>query len=228
MTSAEMLARFKLLGRIPSVTQYPTDEQIYMLLSDAHDEVFRLVCAHAPQVNMGAPVQLTTSDGGYTYTFPGGIFPIGHVEVAARDGGRVLYGGTYFEGTLDFVAEGDRIRIPNGRSRAFASGPYARFCTPPAGLSASVEPTLKPALAHSLVVYRALEKFANIGGLKDPSPYREEFERIWLGDPSRGDGGLLYTLKSQFDTGNAAANPKYYASWWDWVDAVNATASNGL
>lgn len=229
--SEELLEKFKLYGQIPANTVYPTDAQIYGMLRDAQEYVMVEMASQAPHVNMGAPTQLSTSDGGYTYKFGTDtdgdpIFPIGHVEVAARDGGRILYGGTYFSGSLDFVAEGDRIRMPRGVAKTFASGPFARFVTPPGALNADNEPVLKPKHARILIVYRALVQWANIGGKKDPRPYQEEYDRIWYGEPEKGNGGLLYSLKSQFEQGNYASNPYYYAEWWNWLDAIHAEAGN--
>jgi hypothetical protein len=188
---------------------------VWDLLSEAQDHWMGILASTFPDSQYGAPVLMTTADGGYTYTFGNDlegqpIFPLGHVEIRLSRTGRVLIPSADF-GNGDFVMEGDRIRIPGGRSKTFSSGPYARFVTPPTKISASVEPVLKPRDARSLIVTRAGILWAIRGNLRDPRPW-EQLEAVqW--------GRIANQLATQFHLAGAqAVDDGSEDAWWHNID----------
>ena len=216
-TSAELLAGFKFFGMIPSTAETPTDAEVYVLLSKGQEKVFEMFAVHFPEVLYGAPGLMTTADGGYTYSFASSVFPYGSVEIRSSRSGALLTPTTDW-GEGDFVWEGDSIRIPNGKTRTFADGPYARCIAPPADITASVEPTLVPAMARALIMYYALYLWAERGaGMNqaDPNRYLGMFQSAWSGDPRiPGDTGILAVLKRQgYGSGMVAAGANGQPFW---------------
>jgi hypothetical protein len=210
----DLLARFQLRGQWPTQGAGPiTDIQIYQLLSDAQYDLYQDYAAHFPSILMGTPTQLTTADGGVTYTFgtdAGGdpIFPLA-CEVYAQVDGRALYASSFGNSAGDFVIEGSRIRAPQNVARSYNVGPIARWVTMPAAISATVGPTLQPKHARILIVLKALIKWANIGGIRDPQPYLEEYGDAW--------NRLLIALKTQFATRMQPAAVRDSRPIWSYV-----------
>lgn len=192
-----------------------TDAQWYALLTEAQQHWFSVVATHAPEWLYGAPTLLTSSDGGYTYDFPSGVYPVGHIEVLESTRGALLRPGPYWDPGADYTPEGDKIRICCGRTRTFASGPYARYATMPGVIDASTEPTLEPKEARRLLPYRACALWASQGGLRDPAFYLALEQKAWGGDPNLpGDVGILGGLKTQFFAFGASATPGSGGAWW--------------
>lgn len=216
-TSPDLLARFyRYLGRGNGGTFGPdelwTESRAYETLSDAYEQVVTDCAPVAPAAFMGAPVQLVTADGGVTFTWPDGAYPLGHAEVYARlSGNRELYASTYSSGNRDeFVIEGATIRTPGNRVHAYAAGPYGRAVFMPARLDASTNPTLAPDGARELILWRALAMAAEVAnGELDPAPWerkyteaRDRWFRVWA---------------TQYATvGNPALPGTVY--WWRSVD----------
>jgi hypothetical protein len=189
-------------------------DAIWDLLSEAQDYWMEILAATIPDPNYGAPVLMTTADLGLTYTFGldaegQAVFPVGHIELRESRNGRLLIPSADW-GNGDFVMEGDRIRIPGGRTRIFSAGPYARFVTPWTKISAAVQPTMKPARARALIVTRAAIIWAVQGGLRDPAPW-EKLEAVqW--------GVLANSLATQFHLSGAQAVDDYSDEWWKSID----------
>ena len=184
------------------------------LLSDAQDYWFRIFAATRPEPLYGAPVLMTTADLGYTYTFgldaegqP--IFPLGHVEIRESRTGRLLI-PTADWGSGDFVMEGDRIRIPGGRTKTFSTGPYARFVTPPTKINAATQPLLKPRDARILIVLRAAIMWANQGGLRDPKSWEQEEAVQW--------GAISSALATQYHLSGALSVDDGEDDWYRSID----------
>lgn len=205
-TAADLLSRCKALAMRPSLDLDMSDADWYELLSLAQEHWYTTFSVHCPDVLFGAPAKMTTSDGGYTYQFPSSVFALA-AELKTSPTGSLMIAGSDWDPYCDFVPEGDQIRIPNGRTRTFGNGPYARYITPPAAISASSEPTLKPTFARILLVYHALTLFALRGGMLDPAPYQLMEQKAWIGDPSIGDTGIIGTLKKQYFGRGMAAVP---------------------
>lgn len=189
-----------------------TDAQWYTLLSNAQHKAYRLFATHCPHVLMTAPTAMTSSDGGYTYGTPGGVYPLGLAELRHGRNGALLTPGADFSDAADFVWEGNQIRIPGGRTRTFANGLYIRYVAPPSSISASVEPTLTPDWARILLVYDAVAEWAGQGNVRDPSIWVEKYTKAAYGDGV--DIGILGALKGQLvnQGADAAQGGAYY--WW--------------
>lgn len=217
-TSAELLAGLNFYAMRPSSDEAITDAQKYALLSEGQAHVYGMFAVHFPEILYEAPTLLTTADGGATYTFASAIFPFGNVEIRSSRNGSLLIPGTDWDGNADYVWEGDRIRIPNGRTRTFTDGPYARYIKMPADISGSQEPVLEPAFARKLIMYYALYLWAERGGgvnQVDPNRFLGMFQSAWAGDPRlNGDVGILGMLARQgYGSGMAAISVQQQA-WW--------------
>lgn len=208
-TSAELLAGFKFFAMRSAVDESLTDAEIYILLSAAQQHSYGMFAIHFPEVLYEVPTIMTTADGGKTYTFASSVFPFGNVEIRSSLNGNLMIPGTNWDGNCDYVWEGDRIRIPNNRSRTFSAGPYARYIKMPSDITALVEPTLKPSFARPLILYYALYLWAERGGgvnQVDPNRYLGMFQSAWAGDPRlSGDAGIMGVLLRQgYGSGMAA------------------------
>lgn len=208
--SADLLARFKRYANRPTNDELLTDALAYALLTEAQTEELADLAALAPASQMGAPVLLTSSDGGVTYTFStdaqgNSIFPLA-CEVYAEVNGRELRACSW-NNWGDFVIEGDRIRMPGNVAQTFTAGPYARFVRADAEIDANTEPVLKPAPARIILVWKALIKFAAIGGLRDPAPFEENYaasKRQWV-----------TAIRTQFaDSTGVAMEGLTFPNWW--------------
>lgn len=219
-TSANLYERFlDYLGRgnggVMDADELWTATRVYRQLADAQEAVYTDLAPVVPQVLVGPPVLLTTADGGTTYTFGAGVYPIGHVEVYAQEsGGRELLASTYGTPSGDFVIEGGSIRAPGNRTRTYSNGPWARFVAYPARLTAAQEPSLQPAPARELILYRALADAANVSaGQTDPAPWEQRYaeaRRRWV-----------VQWQTQF---RSAGNQAFVANggpWWLGLDAMN-------
>jgi len=222
--SADLYDRFLLyLGRgnggVMDADELWTSARSYRALADAQEVVYSDVAPICPQAFVQAPVQLVTTDGGVTYTYPGSAYPIAHTEVYAQEtGGRQLYATSYGTWGGDFVIEGATIRTPGNRVRTYSSGPYARYAALPSRISSTVEPTLQPEPARELILFRALADAADVSaGMMDNSPWisryveaRKRWITVWQtqyrhqGTPSRG----------------VASSP-----WWLGLDALNGSGT---
>jgi len=219
-TSAELLAGFDFYAMRPDTDESILDAQKYTLLETGQEHVYGIFATHVPEVLYGAPALLTTADSGATYTFPGDIFPTGNVEIRASRNGELLIPTTDW-GTGDYVWEGANIRIPNGKTKTWSDGPYARFMVPAGTLDASNEPTLVPAKARVLILWYALYLWAERGGGQnqiDPNRFLGLFQSALSGDTRiPGDIGILGELKRQgFGSGMAALN--LADQWWRGPD----------
>lgn len=212
MTSAQMLARFKLLANRPSTDEAWSDANIYLLLEQAQREINIELAMHVPHANISAPTLLTSGDSGLTYTTASDV--IGGLEVYPTNSSTVpLVPGSYDSDGADYVFESPRtIRMIGRQARTFSSGPYARFVADTSTLGASNEPTVKPTAAHIAVVYRALQEYARVGGYRDPAYWYDAEQRVLWGDPaSAGSAGIIPALKAQVRPQGRARG----GLWWD-------------
>ena len=203
LDSADLLARFRRLWGGPTTTEFPTDADAYQFISDAQVKWVSTIASIAPHHMYGAPTLLASADGGYTYDFTSE--PIGQVEIYESATGRLLRQGPYWDPNADYVWEGDRIRIPDGKTKSFSSGPYARYVAAPTVIAAATEPTLLPKAARLLLIPEACGICATRGGMRDPRPFFELAYRMWYGNPVVGDHGILGMLKGETAFGGAEA-----------------------
>jgi hypothetical protein len=221
---ADLLARCKREAGLPAVTEFPADTDWYAWLTEAQHEWMRELAAHAPEYNYCAPTLLVSSDSNYTYKFPSpwsgetGVYrSVYACEVYDRRDGALLRPTAYWGGA-DYVFEGDKIRMPRGQSRAFASGPYARYVAEPPDITAAIDPVLNPPAARILLVYRALIKWANRGGMRDPKAFQDMEDRAYYGVPERGIVGILASLKVGDTFSGAQAYADEDTPWYRGMD----------
>lgn len=206
---AWMLAEAKALLNRPSSDLGMSDTIWYQFLTTGQAKWFEIIAAHAPHVLYAAPELLTTADSGATYTFASTPFPGGSIELRASRSGQVLSIGPEWDDSVDFTWEGDKLRVPGGRTRTFSGGPYARYIAAPSAIDASTEPTLKPPAARRLIVFDACAQAAVRMGSHDPAVFRDMEQRAAWGDPhSPGDVGIVGSLKTQVFPGVPADR------WW--------------
>jgi hypothetical protein len=206
--SADLLQRFKDTAQLGATYEGTSDAAIYGLLSNGQRRVAGMVASLAPWTNYGAPEALTTSDGGYTYTFTSQ--PIGVIEIREGRSGAVLLPAVDWDGSDGYLIEQGRVRWPNGRTRSFASGLYARYMPMPSVISAVSEPTLMPVELRLAVVYDAVSEWAMQGGYRDPAPFQRLRQQVLYGDPTQpGDIGLLGALRVQ-----ETPTPSPGLPWW--------------
>jgi hypothetical protein len=169
--AADCLARVRRLVREPSNAQFPADSDFYAWLTEAENECKTRIASFAPKALIGAPVLMTTADGGKTYTFgvdgdgqP--IFPLGGVELFATLESIPDFPMQEYD---EYLVEGDRIRIPGNATRSFAAGgPYARFVAPTWKIDGTpTNPTLEPVAARELLVLGAGRRYAVSQGRAD-------------------------------------------------------------
>lgn len=195
--SAYLLAACKALAQRPAVDATMPDASWYLLLELAQSHWTNVLSAQVPWVLMGPPTNLSTADGGVTYTFPGGIQPLAVEVYDATGPARLLRPGAYFDSSADYVWEGSVIRFPQNLGNVAGFNMVARWVSPPGTLNASTQPTLQPPHARQLLIYRAVAQWASQGGMRDAKPYYELEQKYWLGNPVLGDPGLLGALKLQ-------------------------------
>jgi hypothetical protein len=201
--SADLLQRCKDKTKIPQPSEEMDDPAWYRLLTEAQTFWMKKMSATKPEPNYGPPVKMVTADGGLTYTFGAADadgrfpFPLGHAEIRESRNGRLWIPSTDWQ-QRDFVMEGDRIRIPNGRQRTVGDGPYARFVADPSTpIDANTQPVLKPYSARILLVNRANILWALQGGKRDPAPYEAEENSNW--------DAIVEALATQFFMSGAQA-----------------------
>lgn len=178
--SADLLAACKLYARRPASDQAMPNDSWYSLLTLAQGEVYPALFSRFPDLAYGAPILMSTADGGRTYTFGtdadgAAIRPAGHAEIypdlASIPDSPLIIGA-------DYLFEGSLIRIPNNSTRSFTNGPYARMVLrPDTVISASVQPLLQPKNLRMLLVWKALEGWASRPGSgASPLYYAQKYE----------------------------------------------------
>ena len=194
---AYLLAQFDRLAGRPDADEI-TDANKYVRLAEAQNEVVQDIAAIYPYClyRTGGPTATTTT-GGIVHTFgndgssENAQGPIGHVWIG-RSTSR--YPDPDLLEGVDFINEGTQIRMMNERVE---SSLYWTGIATPANISASVEPSLRPAPARILIVIKAVKNFAEEG---DQMPtlaqsmeirYAKEFAKWML------------TFKTQFRAGGA-------------------------
>lgn len=216
--SADLLAQWKRTVGLGSNVSGITDAQIYTLLSNAQRRLIALLATHVPDSQVAAPEQLTTADGGLTYTFAS--YPFGHIELRDGRDGEVIYPANDWDWqTEGLVIEGQTLRVPNGETRTFDNGLWARYVPVPAAISAAVQPVLKPEYARMAIVYEAAREWATQGGTSDPTPYKDALQRELWGDPQvPGHHGVILALKEQYFGHGMRASVPSVSRWWKSPD----------
>lgn len=221
--TANLVRRCKFKTRRPDAGQ---DEEMldpdlvvdgfwYDLLTEAQDYWTDIMASTVPEALYGPPTLMQTADGGATWYFgsPAAnpkVYPIGHLEIRESRSGRVMIPGTDWQ-SKDFVMEGDHIRLPNGKSKLFSAGPYARFVTRPSGINAATEPTIQPPGARILLVNRACILWCSQGGgMRDSTAFEKEEAMNW--------NRIVNALRTQFHLAGAQAVDDEGGDWWHGID----------
>lgn len=173
---------------------------LYLLLSQAQQQVYSYLAARCPNAFFSAPTALSTADN-KVFTFASSAFPIGHVEIFPSLS--AVPDAPWQEG-IDFLNEGAQIRIPNDRT--YGNTLYGRYIVAPANIDATHDPTLLPKQARELIVYKAAELYASRGAT------RTEMKAIASVDYTAALSRWLLVLRTQYDgQGNSA---RQYLPWW--------------
>lgn len=213
--SAELLSRLRLVTRRPTNDRDLTTQRAYVYLTDAQRELVYNLSGHIPDILKGFPKQLTTSDNGETYDFPTGEDPLGHIEIYPAPYTDPLVEGPLWSATADYSREGSKkIRMAAGRARTFANGPWARYIVKPGTIDASKQPSLVPVDVRVVIPWKAAELWAASGNQYDPTPYRNQVQKMLWGDPeSAGDIGIIPAYKVQHQSSGMNSSPGL-GLWW--------------
>jgi hypothetical protein len=208
--AAYCLARVKQYAGLPAADDSIDDDGWYALLTEAQLDWAVKIATQVPKSQWGAAVQMTTGDGGTTYTVGTGMSLVeefaGPIELRVSNRGLLITPDQY-------ILDGATVRWPFGTTRAFAAGPYVRYAAVPGAISDEDDPTLQPARARILLVYGALKRWGNIGGgYRDPSYWETLEMQEWFGDGA-GKIGLLDNLQAAYPTTDAELE-EAYAPWY--------------
>lgn len=188
----------------------------FELLTEAQLHWVRELATQVPSV-MYIHEKLTTADAGVSYDFA--AEPLGNYEIRQSPTGRLYIPGPEWDPGSDFCPAGQKIRFPGQKAKQFANGPWAHYVKTPGLIDAGTEPTMLPTHARQLLPPRACILWASRGGLRDPAPYEKVENRLWYGDPTRGEVGILTALKQQAFLMGAEAIPSVTGDdWWRFVD----------
>lgn len=179
--SADLLTRWnRAVGR-PD-TDALKDVTKYQYLADAQDAIITRIASISAKVLYGAPKPLITTDGGYTYTFgvdgngyP--LFPMGPAKIfnslTAIPDYPLIPG-------VDYLDEGTTIRGPNNLPIPGPGPLYWYGLTPPARMSATVQPILQPPPFRICIMLKAASDWAQTQGVLNANTvdrYEGQYER---------------------------------------------------
>jgi hypothetical protein len=176
---ADLLAKAQELLNRPTTDEALSTTIWYSLLTSAQKRAFGDLLPRIPDAMVGSPTLLSTADGGETYTFGAGVYPVGHAQVFASESD---IPDCPLEEGIDYLYEGSSIRIPNNATRTFGDGPYARWVSLPGVIDGSTEPTLI-APARMLIVYDAVKRAAlrlRMDASQWEADYQQELHRVSL------------------------------------------------
>jgi hypothetical protein len=203
--SADLLSRLKLVLNRPATDEALADADLYSFMGMAEEHVARYLASVCPEPMYGSLTALTTADSGATFTFgtdtdTANIHAFGHYELYPS---LTSFPDSPLVEGVDFIWDGDKIRIPNART---IDTPYGRWVTPPHLLNGSSAPTLKPLYARPLIVYKAAEWAAEQRLKQSGDPYRQAYAEMLP--------GILLSLKtSAYGQGGRASN-MIQRPWW--------------
>lgn len=160
--SSDLLTRFNDWAQRPESNDPMTDAQKYRRLSDGQDQVIFETANLCGRAIFGAPFQMTSTDGGYTYGFGTdgngyAAFPLAGFVYPTLS---AIPDYPWVPGR-DYLDEGTTIRAPNNTQ--FQLAPYFYGIIQPAQMSASVQPVVQPTPARVLIVIQAVKLYAQEG-----------------------------------------------------------------
>lgn len=219
--SADLLARFNdLSGRGAYTADVVTPTTKYRYLADAQAYIVDRIAAINAKVLFGSPQQMSTADGGLTWTFGTDgngypLFPIGPAKVYPNLS--AIPGAAWLPG-IDYLDEGTQIRMVN--NTPYTGTLYWYGVTPPAQMSDSVQPVLFPPPIRMLIVRKAVAEWAQTGNLRNASLadrqtvlFEKEFgEAMTLLRKHFAMGGGLGRMLYPWGVG--AYGPGWGGAWW--------------
>lgn len=212
--SAALLTMFYRQIRQPTNADFPTATDGYAYLTQGQLSTMADIVRRAPYAMKAAPVQLTTADGGFTYTFGtdsdgNNLYPVGDLGIFRQQ--TDIPDFPMVEG-VDYLLEGDKIRFPNNRPFSGSTAPYWYGTVMSYQVSASSQPILKPVWARPLIVYEAARQCLEDLG-EDTAAFADRYNRTMA--------QLMGVLQTQYakQASIAATNPvagPARARWWRW------------
>lgn len=186
LDSADIARRIKLRLNRPTTDQAftvtTTDDAIYDFASEAQDRVTKLIATFAPDAMWVAPVALSTSDSGKTFTFgtdvdSASIFALGHYRIYATRSD--IPDNPLIPG-IDYTVEGTLARIPNNATQVFSDGgtPWAQWVSPSNVMTSATQPTV-PKIARMCIISDGARRCADRLG-EDSSKHEAQFQSDWI------------------------------------------------
>lgn len=175
--SADLLTLFKQWAGRPEADSN-AEAAYYNRLAKAQDKVFLYIMSTCPKILYGPPTAMTSDDGGSVWTFGTDdngypVFPLGNASLYTSLDAVPNY--PLVPGQ-DYLDEGTQIRMPN--NVPWSGTLYWYGAKAPAAITGSVQPTLQPPQARTLIVIQAVMDFA----------------REWLRNP-----GLIDEMQSRWN-----------------------------
>lgn len=199
--SAYLLAMFNRYTGRPTSSDTLSDADKYARLSEAQNRVVADMFARVPNSLYPKTANLptmTSAAGGNIWTFgtdPQGfaIAPMGKARIFENQ--QSFPDFPWVEG-VDYVNEGTQIRLPNGRT--WSGTLYWYGITPPADITAAVQPAIFPPAFRDLIVFEAVRLYGEEAKrdleLADrmTQKYAERFREACLAWKNQfSDGGAL-------------------------------------
>lgn len=217
----DLLRRWKNEAGVADASELSDTDDIYPFLSDGQIETARYLSLRAWEAFAQAATAMTSTDGGLTFTYGASpidatkkLVPLGKVQIA-----RTLsaFTGASFAGlkeNVDYLPEGDRIRMPG--NRAYSGTLYARFVPTPPPINATTDAILRPPEINLLTVYKAVELYADQGNT-NPALADRMALKFAKAAPS-----WVHTFKASHRNGSGMADPAL------WYRNVNLGSGSGF
>lgn len=213
--SADCLKRFKDEAGLEDASELDDDDDIYPLLSDAQEEVFRMIASRYPSCLYVGPELMVPDADRKTFKYAPvngqDVMMMGWVQIAPRLNS--FFSDERFVGwevDLQYLDEGTRIRIPGDRS--WSGNLYARGVPRPPRITDVVPPSLRPVEFNVLTINRAVRKWAKQGNQRPDiaKAMDEEFGYPVTTGP-RMFAEIMLTIKRRHRTSGALIDP---AQWY--------------
>ena len=192
----------------------------YDFLATAQDYVIQRIASASAKTLFSPPEQLTTADGGLTFTFGTDangypLFPMGRTGIYANLAS--IPGGAWTPG-IDYLDEGTTIRMPNNTPYTGTLYWYGLQAAP--RMSDTVQPILMPPSIRMLIARRAAAMFAESGQIRNPQiadrqtlEFEKEFgEAMTLLRKHFKNSGCLGRMLMPWGVGNYTAG--WPGAWW--------------
>lgn len=212
--SADLLKRFKDEAGLEDASELDDDTDIFPLLSDAQEEVFRMIAARYPSALYSAPELMEPDADRKTFKYAQvnshDVMMMGWVQISPRlsafNSDEMFVG---WEVDRNYLDEGDRIRIPGDRS--YAGDLYARGVPRPPRITDSVGPSIRPVEFNVLTVNRAVRKWAKQGNQRpDIATAMDEEFGYPVTQVPRMFAEIMLTIKRRHRTSGALIDPSQW------------------